>query len=291
MLLQITDYITKSSLSLYDMVAVVKKGFASVKQCNSDQSDMDVLEKSRKLILRCYNMIASQQELSGAQVAMHIMGWPDHYTSHHFTKICLISVERYLQQCLDEASGKGKDTNDSSQCIGERLLSGRDTACVYVGIEANVEDALNAPMMETTTDNPDGCSDNPTREEMFSVQESKEHEGYTLTNIRLDYQHRGVALRHLCLYDYVSNIYRRKCTASDRSYFDQIENGTEVSVRFAELCRYVCIVASWVELYWASKKRTIPVREGTSSSAFTRSNALDNGTRPSTYRSSNSSCR
>ena len=121
MLLQITDYITKSSLSFYDMVAVVKKGFASLKQLHSDQTNMDVLEKSRKLILRCYNMIASQQELSGAQVAMHMMGWPDHYTSHKFTKICLISVECYLQQCLDDAREERKTTRGSSQDAGRRI--------------------------------------------------------------------------------------------------------------------------------------------------------------------------
>ena len=123
---KITDYITKSTLSLYDMIAVVKKSFTSLKQYDGDQANINVLEKSRKLILRCYNMIASQQELSGAQVAMHMMGWPDHYTSHKFSKICLISVEYYLQQCLDEAKNEDKVVIDSPRCTGTRICFGND---------------------------------------------------------------------------------------------------------------------------------------------------------------------
>ena len=121
LLLKITDYITKSTLSLYDMVTLVKKAHTSFNQCQTIQANIDLLEKSRKLILRCYNMIASQQELSGVQVAMHIMGWPDHYTSHKFTKICLISIERYLQQCLDEARESGKTSNRAIESTSKTM--------------------------------------------------------------------------------------------------------------------------------------------------------------------------
>ena len=101
------------------MVSLVKKGHASVNQSITDEASSNLLERSRKLILRCYNMIASQQELSGVQVAMHIMGWPDHYTSHKFTKICLISVERYLQQTLDEAREREKASRQSSGVLSK----------------------------------------------------------------------------------------------------------------------------------------------------------------------------
>lgn len=39
---------------------------------NLNQSD-DIYEKSRKMIIRCYNAIASQQQLSGVQVASYLM--------------------------------------------------------------------------------------------------------------------------------------------------------------------------------------------------------------------------
>lgn len=36
-------------------------------------SSNDIYEKSRKMIIRCYNAIASQQQLSGVQVASYLM--------------------------------------------------------------------------------------------------------------------------------------------------------------------------------------------------------------------------
>lgn len=33
----------------------------------------NIFEKSRKMIIRCYNTIASQQQLSGVQVASYLM--------------------------------------------------------------------------------------------------------------------------------------------------------------------------------------------------------------------------
>ncbi|CAF4318588.1 unnamed protein product, partial [Adineta steineri] len=63
-------------------------------------------EKSRRLILRCYNTLASQQELSGVQVASYLMGWPDHYTTHDFVNLFLIGIENYLQSMLSEAKLK-----------------------------------------------------------------------------------------------------------------------------------------------------------------------------------------
>ncbi|CAF4421338.1 unnamed protein product, partial [Didymodactylos carnosus] len=78
----ITDYVTKSSLSFYDTYALMLKGLKSIE--NSDIRTTDVQERLRRLVLRCYNTIASQQELSGPQVASYLMGWPDHYTNEKF---------------------------------------------------------------------------------------------------------------------------------------------------------------------------------------------------------------
>ena len=62
----------------------------------------NIIEKLRKLVLRCYNALASLQELSGAQVASYLMNWDDHYTTHKFQGLDLIQTERYLQMQLHE---------------------------------------------------------------------------------------------------------------------------------------------------------------------------------------------
>ncbi|CAF4180757.1 unnamed protein product, partial [Rotaria sordida] len=66
----------------------------------------NVIEKSRKLILRCYNALASQQELSGVQVASYLMNWDDHYITHKFRGLYLIQTERFLQSELNKMRAK-----------------------------------------------------------------------------------------------------------------------------------------------------------------------------------------
>lgn len=97
----ITDYVTKSSLSFYDMFALAQQGIQSIaKQQDANVSD-NAIEKSRKLVLRCHNMIASHQEISGVQVASYLMNYGDHYTTHTFKNLCLIDIENYLQLELE----------------------------------------------------------------------------------------------------------------------------------------------------------------------------------------------
>ena len=93
----ITDYVTKSSLAFYDMFALAQQGIKSIEQHRLTESVDSATEKSRRLVLRCYNMIASHQEVSGVQVASYLMNYGDHYTTHTFRNLFLISIEQYLQ--------------------------------------------------------------------------------------------------------------------------------------------------------------------------------------------------
>ena len=100
----ITDYVTKSSLSFHDTFSLVLKAVQSIeKQTLNIDIAVNAEERSRRLVLRCYNTLASQQELSGVQVASYLMGWPDHYTTHEFINLFLIGIENYLQAMLSKA--------------------------------------------------------------------------------------------------------------------------------------------------------------------------------------------
>ena len=103
----ITDYVTKMSLSFHDTFALVQKSITSL-NTSSHQNNESAIERSRKLVLRCYNSLASQQELSGVQVASYLMNWNDHYTTHKFQGLHLIQTERYLQAQLNEIRTKQK---------------------------------------------------------------------------------------------------------------------------------------------------------------------------------------
>ena len=105
----ITDYVTKTNLSFHDTFSLVLKAVKSMEKSPLGSADsMSAEEKSRRLVLRCYNTLAYQQELSGMQVASYLMGWPDHYTTHEFANIHLISVEHYLQAALLDERSKGQ---------------------------------------------------------------------------------------------------------------------------------------------------------------------------------------
>jgi hypothetical protein len=108
----ITDYITKSSLAFHDMFLFAQQGIESIEKYRLLDRVDSTIEKSRKLILRCYNMIASHQEISGVQVASYLMNFGDHYTTHTFKNLFLFSIENYLQTELIKARLSTKDSND-----------------------------------------------------------------------------------------------------------------------------------------------------------------------------------
>ena len=129
----ITDYVTKMSLSFHDTFSLVQKGIASFQKAPQQANSESAIEKSRKLVLRCYNTLASQQELSGVQVASYLMNWDDHYTTHKFQGLFLIQTERYLQTQLDEIRSKEKSKPPiHGKCIDNlfhvlRTLTMKDT--------------------------------------------------------------------------------------------------------------------------------------------------------------------
>jgi len=108
------------------------------------------IEKARKLVLRCYNSLASQQELSGTQVTTYLMDSGDYYTGHTFVNIFLIGIERYLQNELNQA----KTTITSSLTTAP---------------------PLNSNLSDTTVD----------EEEQFLVEHSSDRQKLVLVNLRV----------------------------------------------------------------------------------------------------------
>ena len=104
----ITDYVTKMSLSFHDTFSLVQQSITSLKNLWHETDKESAIEKSRKLVLRCYNTLASQQELSGVQVASYLMNLGDHYTTHKFEGLFLIQTERFLETQLNEMRAQEK---------------------------------------------------------------------------------------------------------------------------------------------------------------------------------------
>ena len=123
----ITDYVTKMSLSFHDTFGLVQNSITSFKNSIHRSNTDNAVEKSRRLVLRCYNSLASQQELSGVQVASYLMNWEDHYTTHKFQGLSLIQTERHLQAELNEISRQQKlELATQGQCLSYRFLFKQD---------------------------------------------------------------------------------------------------------------------------------------------------------------------
>ena len=181
-----TDYITKTNLSFHDTFSLVQK---AIETSDNQSTSENSIEKARKLVLRCYNSLASQQELSGTQVIAYLMDSGDHYTGHTFVNIFLIGIERYLQNELNQV----KTTFTSSLTTAP---------------------ALNSDLSDTTIDEEEQNAS--AIEEQFLVEHSSDRQKLVLVNLRVDYQNRFVALESICVYEFVSHFSRKSFNDKDR---------------------------------------------------------------------------
>ncbi|CAF4163068.1 unnamed protein product [Rotaria magnacalcarata] len=166
----------------------------------------NALDKSRRLILRCFNTLASQQEISSIQVASYLMGWPDHYTSHTFVNIYLIGIERYLEPSLSKLKEQINYTSSSSSVTNNISL---DTLQSVNEID-EVEDD---------------------QHESFELETGIDHQHLVLCNKRIDYELRPNDLSHICLYEFYSNYRKAKLTSSDKILFKSDSTSTSLTRR------------------------------------------------------------
>ncbi|CAF3688147.1 unnamed protein product [Rotaria sp. Silwood1] len=145
-------------------------------------------------------MLASQQELSGVQVASYLMNWDDHYTTHRFQGLFLIQTERFLQTQLNETRAQQK-------------------------LDIAAQDVIDNDMYD------DEAIDNDNNEEEhFQIQSAEHDKKYVLVNTRIDYQYRSDNLNRMCLYDFVSIFYKKKMNTTDLKYLSKIAGSIEEKI-------------------------------------------------------------
>ncbi|CAF1498697.1 unnamed protein product [Adineta steineri] len=188
----ITDYITKTSLSFHDTFSLIQKSITSFKNVADQTEAESAIEKSHKLVLRCYNTLASQQELSGVQVASYLMNWGDHYTTHKFQGLYLIQTEIFLQTELNE-----------------------------LRIKQNLEHASHDVIDDDNVLDDENTVDEDNNEENFQIQSTENKNSFVLVSTRVDYQYRSDTRSKICLCAFVSTFYKRKMNATDAKYLSK----------------------------------------------------------------------
>ena len=224
----VTDYITKSDLSFHDSLALLVKATKDFNKNQVNSSD-NIHERSRRLLLRMHNTLASQQELSGVQVASYILNLPDHYTTHEFKKIYLIAIESYLEKCLHEKKvqlARESTIIESNYLFHIFLMQ----TCVFFVVADQVDVNMDSE------DDVDGAID-----EQFLIEPSHGNK-MVLINTRIDYQQRDNTLDDLCLYDYVSWYKKKKIDGNDRKILERNSRENVVPQRgrpINDRCRFL----------------------------------------------------
>jgi hypothetical protein len=75
--------------------------------------------------------------------------------------------------------------------------------------------------MDTPIYDDETANDENNDEEHFQIQSAENDKNYVLVNTRIDYQYRSDILNGMCLYDFVSTVYKKKMNAADLKYFYQ----------------------------------------------------------------------
>jgi hypothetical protein len=98
-------YQTKKQKGHYNQSAILAQGLAY--QLQRDDYTAGLLERNRKLLLRCEFATLRQQELSAPLVMSYLMGWGDTFTSHKYTSVYWSSfVARLLREFPDIRPGR-----------------------------------------------------------------------------------------------------------------------------------------------------------------------------------------
>lgn len=102
------------------------------------------------------------------------------------------------------------------------------------------------------------CVDGTEKVEMFSIEKSDDPDELAIVNSRIDYQHRGNDLVHLCLYDYISLMYKRKRSANEMDEkVNQKDNKKKVTCQLASSASNCNVLT---DEYWASEEHQIFIR-------------------------------
>ena len=67
-------------------------------------------------------------------------------------------------------------------------------------------------------------------EEDFQIQSAENDNSYVLVNTRIDYQYRSDTLKNMCLYDFVSVLYKKKMNTTDLKYLSKTAVQVEENV-------------------------------------------------------------
>ena len=169
----ITDYVTKSELSVYECITMVKLAVEKIERNEYPRTDDPTMtegeNRARQRIFTCLNVLDSNVERSGQWVATVLLGLPLEYSSHPFQNFSSRSFVNYVDRSIQEEPEEESDPtsdNDPSDTEGD----------------SNTTDVIN----NNRTDPSDEISDDDDGDQ-FTISLHSSNGEAVLTNQRIDY--------------------------------------------------------------------------------------------------------
>ena len=184
-----SEYAIKSQMSTQQIVPLI---CVSKKQVNVSYASSSCSERTRMLVNKCLNRILTETEISAAHVSHFLLGYEDKKTSDKFTRLNLHNVIGWLETEI-------KKYNHNS-----------DLAIPFTGPNLPDEALDNADDNDDRTDHDDV---NATRD-MYSIRTG--NTGFVLVNNMTDYLNRGSELEYMCIYEYCSEIEKKKFSDKEK---------------------------------------------------------------------------
>jgi hypothetical protein len=103
----LTNYTTKADISPQQILLKSALIADSIKSINNNVSNSDDLQEDSKFLLRLYNSIAHDQEISGVEIARSLLQLPAYYTNNKFVHCNLWRLRLHVRSLLNTS-----DTND-----------------------------------------------------------------------------------------------------------------------------------------------------------------------------------
>lgn len=111
----VTDYISKTQLKTHVAYAALE---VAAKKLEMDARIEDHTDRAKRLIQKCAYAVMSHQELSAPQVASYLLGFEDHFTSHRFRPVWLMSFEAALVSMSTHENTTEKDKAIATEVSG-----------------------------------------------------------------------------------------------------------------------------------------------------------------------------
>jgi hypothetical protein len=125
-----TNYATKDDVSPHQMLlktALLKESVEKAKATlTPDATDLRLREMDMdRFVLRCFNTLSRDREISGVQIASSLLGLPTHYTenSNNFVQVNLWWLKRYVRtamESIDSLSNASSEFTAEEHCLLQR---------------------------------------------------------------------------------------------------------------------------------------------------------------------------